>query len=768
MEQNTIVNISKDGLELPFVNVVADTLPEAWENAVLATWENGAEIKTQYDKEGDSPSRDVSLNMIIRNPFAEPRIHLAFPGGIDDLEVYRQEVVDGIHDHWVDPANGKWEYCVGPETMILMKDYSEKPIIEITNGEDILCYSFEHKRLVPATIKAVVQTNAKPYAITLSNGDSIRVSSVHPLYVDRKGWVKAQDLQLGDNIALHHSNTSAHMRSNICDDNTILVTEDDIRNIPYPINHKRCISVLKAKGLLPFSLNLDVADVVILLAGYLFGDGWLGTPCSKSTSCYHSGRIGFAGEYEALRAIRSIINLIGFSTGNIRPLYQNTKIKDRVITGTSLSCGCSHTPLWALFYALKIPVGNKTNQHYTLPEWVMQTDNLNIKKLFLDGFLDAEASAPYKPKNDSGIGASIYFRQNKDESLSESLFGLIDQFKELLLTVGVDSTLIPDYAQEESVSLGLRIGDRDNIAKYLDLFKYPLSKTKQFRANLYLEYLNMCMDTMDSYDCKNLSQLKLPKYKDWLLGRDISKLVFSSISSIQISNIIEPLYDIAVEHPDHNFIANGILSHNTYHERLFGYSIPINTDECLALNSNINLLPCNYPLSDNNFGYSVNQIQYIIDTLSEVPHSRRAQAITWKPWEDCGIYDPACLQSLFCRIFNDKLVMNVRMRSNDAFKAAFMNIFAFTDLQRLIAEKISEKIGRKIEVGQYQHQVDSFHIYGSYFSEFEGFLNRTETEPFKSRIWDSSSEFVQDLFAEAKEKVKKSIEEEKKSGRKGL
>jgi len=31
------------------------------------------------------------------------RIHRAFPGGLEDLEIYRQEVVDGVHDHWIAP-----------------------------------------------------------------------------------------------------------------------------------------------------------------------------------------------------------------------------------------------------------------------------------------------------------------------------------------------------------------------------------------------------------------------------------------------------------------------------------------------------------------------------------------------------------------------------------------------------------------------------------------------------------------------------------------
>lgn len=198
--------------------------------------------------------------------------------------------------------------------------------------------------------------------------------------------------------------------------------------------------------------------------------------------------------------------------------------------------------------------------------------------------------------------------------------------------------------------------------------------------------------------------------------------------------------------------ANGKWEY-TYHERLFNYKV-----------MNLKVNDVSYAVRWE----EVDQIQYIIDTLAEAPHSRRAQAITWKPWEDCGIYDPACLQSMWCRIFDDELVMNVRMRSNDAFKAAFMNIYAFTDLQRIIAQGVSEKIGREIKVGQYTHMIDSFHIYSNYFAEFEKFLKQLETRTFAQRTWDSSSEFVTELIDEARVNIAASIEEEKKTGKKGL
>ncbi len=95
---------------IPTLTVTARCLPEAWEKAVLAVWKHGIDIKTEYDKPEDPPSKDATVMITVENPFNEPRIHKNFPGGPEELEAYRQEVVDGIHDHWIDPVAGKWTY----------------------------------------------------------------------------------------------------------------------------------------------------------------------------------------------------------------------------------------------------------------------------------------------------------------------------------------------------------------------------------------------------------------------------------------------------------------------------------------------------------------------------------------------------------------------------------------------------------------------------------------------------------------------------------
>ena len=150
----------------------------------------------------------------------------------------------------------------------------------------------------------------------------------------------------------------------------------------------------------------------------------------------------------------------------------------------------------------------------------------------------------------------------------------------------------------------------------------------------------------------------------------------------------------------------------TYHQRLFRYEVPT-------------LAP-------------MDQIEHVCRQLADTPYTRRAQAITWKVWEDNSCYDPACLQSIWCRIIEENgrpvLNMNVRFRSNDAYKAAFMNMFALVNLQSKIAARVGELSGKPIALGRYCHIADSFHIYGSNRPEFEArFLGAIVKRSFPER-----------------------------------
>ena len=98
---------------IPVLVVQGRCLAEAYERALVALFEGGIAVPTQYDKPGDPPSLDCTMNLTVLEPLADPMIHKAFPGGIEDLREYVLEV-QGAKDHWVknmnDPADTRWEY----------------------------------------------------------------------------------------------------------------------------------------------------------------------------------------------------------------------------------------------------------------------------------------------------------------------------------------------------------------------------------------------------------------------------------------------------------------------------------------------------------------------------------------------------------------------------------------------------------------------------------------------------------------------------------
>ena len=152
----------------------------------------------------------------------------------------------------------------------------------------------------------------------------------------------------------------------------------------------------------------------------------------------------------------------------------------------------------------------------------------------------------------------------------------------------------------------------------------------------------------------------------------------------------------------------------TYHQRLVAYEVP---------------------------GRGVfDQVAALVEKLRRVPHTRRAQAVTWQVWNDISVDDPACLQRLWFRVSAGRLHMNCHIRSNDAFKAAFMNMYAFTELQRAVAEELG------LVPGEYIHIADSFHIYGSYFEEFEGFLRTVRARKAEQRVFTTA--FAREMFIE--------------------
>jgi thymidylate synthase len=222
--------------------------------------------------------------------------------------------------------------------------------------------------------------------------------------------------------------------------------------------------------------------------------------------------------------------------------------------------------------------------------------------------------------------------------------------------------------------------------------------------------------------------LAYTEYEQW--SKDCTMLIIiedpCSEPRIHMGGLCGSLSDLyayvkeVVEGSEDHFVYEGKRPYE-YHERLFDYRI--------------------------NQDLSVDQVDYIINKLCEsrsvelegkvIPvkgYSRRAQAITWKPSVDSSLEHPPCLQRIWCRIIESKLVMETCWRSRDAYKAAFWNMYAFTELQKYLTKKINAKLGEKIEVGAYIDFSNSFHIYERDFPDIQNrFLKLVNGRKFEER-----------------------------------
>jgi thymidylate synthase len=170
--------------------------------------------------------------------------------------------------------------------------------------------------------------------------------------------------------------------------------------------------------------------------------------------------------------------------------------------------------------------------------------------------------------------------------------------------------------------------------------------------------------------------------------------------------------------------------------------------------------------SVNKGPFEINQIETVIDKLSEQPFTRQAQMITWMPNVDTDCYDPPCLQSLWYRIIEDEdgiywLNCNVRFRSNDAWGANFMNMFGFIQFNReIIARGVAEKTNKTVKLARLNWHADSYHIYGKDIKAAKEMLfDRIHDMDIENRTYNFNDEFIRQMYEGAEQMIFQKIKD---------
>jgi len=704
------------GLTLPVIYVVGDNLPAAWETAVVQTWERGAQIATQYDKPGDPPSRDVTLCMTIKDPFAEPRIHRAFPGGIADLEVYRQEVVDGIHDHWIAPEKGHWEYTYHERLF----DYKVLTLAQAPPTFEVRWKDIDQIQYIIDTL-AEAPHSRRAQAITWKPWEDCGIQDPACFCAGTKistptGLRNVEEINNGDSVyAFNLEEGSLEIVNainvfNKLDDCIEIRTHD--RSIKVSLDQKLLVNIgnenkwkstKEIKRLLDNNkdVRLVVSSVVSydeitenMMIGFLHGDAWLSSGYCGGDRNILRCNLGFS-----LHPQSEDTWLIDWLTHNSKNKINISEkyCSSSLVRGLSKKIEITDKYLWEYFKDKGCPIGRKGE------EIIWDEENATDEECmdFLTGIYSAEGRVVCSSDFDISIQLGMNWKE------------CVDLISRILDRLGIEHKR---YTSGDTHKIYIQTNS--GIISAVNTFDMRLDSRKQSKWLILKEHIAYSKELLEIRK-QNIDMIRKLRQNGVTL-RELRKIQGFNPRILDVN--YEPQFQMA---PMENLFQNAF-------------------DKTALL--------------------SITDTEYIGEHIVydfEVNHPDHAMLAN-------GIVSHNCLQSFWCRIFDDELVMNARMRSNDAFKAAFMNIYAFTDIQRLIAEGVSKKLGREIKVGQYTHMVDSFHIYSHYFSEFQGFLKMVENRTFEDRTWDSTSPMVQEIFEEAKENIKKSIEEEKRTGKIGI
>lgn len=138
-------------------------------------------------------------------------------------------------------------------------------------------------------------------------------------------------------------------------------------------------------------------------------------------------------------------------------------------------------------------------------------------------------------------------------------------------------------------------------------------------------------------------------------------------------------------------------------------------------------------------GQIIDQIQNVISSLKQSPHSRRHIVTAWNPAEVDEMALPPCHSFMQFYVQGDKLSCQLYQRSADVFLGVPFNIASYALLVHLIAQETN------LEVGEFVHTFGDAHLYLNHLEQVNELLSR---EPKKLPEIQLSSKSIFDMELE--------------------
>jgi tRNA-splicing ligase RtcB len=551
---------------------------------------------------------------ILKHSIAMPDIHwgYGFPiGGVAAMDPDEGVLAPGGIGYDIN--------CLSGDTKILHRwGYSRRldEIVENHLREGIRCYDL--KEVEQGSTRIIAGMRKKPsnsvLEVTTSTGRRIIATSDHPFFTPHGMWPLGK-ISNREKIAIDPFEGVPYENPG----DEILVSEEDVREFlkrqgrtgGNAIPQATCF--LKKHGLLPLRQNSAALPILIKIIGFVMGDGTI----------YFVNKIGkgmtwFFGQPEDLESIRDDVAQLGVTASILYRRDRQHRIEtdygDIRFASVNYSFKVGSRAFAALLALLGCPIGNKSIQSYGVPKW-LKSAPLWQKRLFLASYFGAELQSPRAfPERNRNFPMPILTVQ-KNEKFAKDGRNFLNQIAEMVQEFGVETKGINEHHEEvfrkngRSVRLRLLFSSRPEslLNLYARIgFEYHQKKRAgaavvaayqsykrtiwKERQELLHEILRLRM-TLGLTARKIASRLRgkpvnlrfiertvyegnrvvrVPEEfssfdqfgKDATKGLEESGLVWEEIREVKPCTGVHRVYDITVDHPDHNFVANGFIVHN--------------------------------------------------------------------------------------------------------------------------------------------------------------------------------------------------------------
>ncbi|HEV8717683.1 MAG TPA: intein-containing RctB family protein [Candidatus Binatia bacterium] len=482
--------------------------------------------------------------------------------------------------------------------------------------DSVRCYDLQTVRAQSADIAAgLCQRPSHPVleVITMT-GRSTVATSDHP-FLTPAGMRNLGELRPGDRVAVDPFEGVLYEEPG----DEILVSEEDVRRFLRErgkVNGNAIPQILRSlrdRGLLPLRRNSPALPVLIKTLGFVMGDGTL-----YFMNDTGKGFTWFFGKAEDLEEIKQDL-VPFFQVSSVYSRHRQYQIETDYgavqFEATNCAVRVTSSAFAVLLALLGCPVGNKSLQDYEVPSWLF-TAPLWHKRLFLASYFGAELQTPraYTERNHNFPCPLLTVQKQEDHVASGRRF--LMQIAELVKEFGVETKGIEarreSVARKSGFSCRLRLPFSSRPESLLALYTrigFEYNRERRVEASVVAAYqaykraawAERTALMMEIVRLRALLGLSASRIAARLAGRPVnlrfvertiygkgertvrtptgflsyqefrnrvteglneSGLVWEEVREIRSRADIDQVYDITVNHPDHNFVADGFVVHN--------------------------------------------------------------------------------------------------------------------------------------------------------------------------------------------------------------